>query len=357
MSLASTMRESVRSSRRANFYITENSFIDHYARDVGPAGVAVYHALERHVNCETRSTWVSTKKIAELLNLSQRTVQRTLKILEDVRLIRIIRTETMTTYVIVPVPPKGKMAAVPLFDDLHIGDIHVAAATSTSSQTTPASRVATSVSPASDIHDAPNKEEQDLVNKTQEQELFNKELENALPTARTARRILNILGLPDVLLGAAMAAAKSEAIGSDLSEDGIVTKICTEANREERRGIPRIEFLNEYLARTRAEQILEVTEVSATDDAIRIVMKSLKAEAKYRNMSLDETASWIAESAIKDRKQGVHIDKYYFERTKWREDRKAGARYGINKAEQRKLDNLEANARFQQRLRERRQNS
>jgi hypothetical protein len=286
MSLATAMRESVRSSRRANFYITENSFIDHYARDVGPAGVAVYHALERHVNCETRSTWVSTKKIAELLNLSQRTVQRTLKMLEDSRLIRIIRTETMTTYVIVPVPTKAKMSPIPLFDDLHIGDIHVASATSTSSQTTSASRRATSMSSASDTHDAPNKEEQNLVNNTLEQD----------QSGPLNSRIL-------------------------------------------------------------AEKVVALLSIPATDNNLKMVQAALEAEKGYTGQLLEEVAALITQSAIEDRKRGIPINKFYFEDTKWRHGRKAGARYGINKAEQRKLDNLEANARFQQRLRDRRQNS
>jgi hypothetical protein len=286
MSLATAMRESVRSSRRANFYITENSFIDHYARDVGPAGVAVYHALERHVNCETRSTWVSTKKIAALLNLSQRTVQRTLKMLEDFRLIRIIRTETMTTYVIVPVPAKGKMAAAPLFDDLHIGDMHVAAATSTSSQTTSVTQRATTVSPARDTHDAPNKEEQNLVNNTFEQD-------------------------------------QSGPLNS----------------------------------RTLAEKVVALLSIPATDNNLKMVQAALEAEKGYTGQPLEEVAGLIAQSAIEDRKHGIPINKFYFEDTKWRHDRKAGARYGINKAEQRKLDNLEANAIAKQRLRNRLQGS
>ena len=61
-------------------------------------GIAVYHVLERHMNFETKSTWVGTAKVAELLNTSQRTVQRTLNLLQDLKLIRIIRTATMTTY-------------------------------------------------------------------------------------------------------------------------------------------------------------------------------------------------------------------------------------------------------------------
>jgi DNA-binding MarR family transcriptional regulator len=282
MSLATAMRESVRSSRRANFYITENSFIDHYARDVGPAGVAVYHALERHVNCETRSTWVSTKKIAELLNLSQRTVQRTLKMLEDFRLIRIIRTENMTTYVIVPVPAKGRMAPIPLFDDLHIGDMHVAATTSVSSQTTSASHRPTTMSPFSDTHDAPNKEEQNLLNNTVEQDQSGPSTSRAL-----------------------------------------------------------------------TEKVVALLSIPATDNNLKMVQAALEAEKSYTGQPLEEVAALITQAAIEDRKHGIAINKFYFEDTKWRHDRKAGARYGINKAEQRKLDNLEANARIKQRLRDR----
>ncbi len=138
------MREAVRSGRKANFYITENSFIDHYACEVGPVGIAVYHVLERHMNCETRSTWVGTARMAELLNLSQRTIQRTLKTLEDLKLIRILRTATMTTYVIVPVPPRAKQATIPLFDQ--IPDQGTIQEDATTSEATPVSPIATSLS-------------------------------------------------------------------------------------------------------------------------------------------------------------------------------------------------------------------
>jgi hypothetical protein len=224
--------------------------------------------------------------MAELLNLSQRTVQRTLKILEDSRLIRIIRTETMTTYVIVPVPPKGKLAEAPLFDDLHIGDTHVVNATSTSSQTTSVSRLATSTSPARDTHDAPNKEEQNLLNNTLEQD------QSGVPNPRAL-----------------------------------------------------------------AEKVVALLSIPATDNNLKMVQAALEAEKGYTGQPLEEVAALITQTAIDDRKHGIAINKFYFEDTKWRHDRKAGARYGINKAEQRKLDNLEANARFQQRLRERRQDS
>jgi hypothetical protein len=280
------MRESVRSGRKANFYITENSFIDNYAREVGPVGMAVYHVLERHVNCETRSTWIGTAKVADLLNLSQRTVQRSLKTLEDLKLIRILRTPTMTTYVIVPVPPRAKNSSTPLFDEipdeaLHVGDSHVASATPATRRTTSTSHVATVMSRADDTCVIAYKEEQDLINKTLEQN------KNKPPSSnKSAKQVVAILGMP------------------------------------------------------------------ATESNLSMVEAALVAEAAYTGQSLQETAELVTKSAIEDRKNGVTINKFYFEDAKWRQGRRSNVHSRANKAEQRKLDNLEINARVKQRFRD-----
>lgn len=286
------MKEVVRSGRRANFYITENSFIDHYAREVEHVDVAVYHALERHVNCETRSTWVGTARIATLLNTSQRTVQRSLKRLEELKLIRILKSSNITTYVIPPVPPRPKMTTIPLFDGIadeeilnqvpHIGDSSVADATITSPGTTAVSRETTIVSLTSDSSVAANKEEQNLSNKTFEQD------QDGPPTPRKlAETVIAVLGLP------------------------------------------------------------------STDNNLKMVQAALVADERYTGQSLQEVANRITQSAMEDRKNGVPINKFYFEDAKWR----SSGRYGINKAEREKLDNLEVNARLKQRLRERLQDS
>jgi len=285
------MRENVRSGRRANFYITENSFIDYYARELDPVAVAVYHTLERHVNCETRSTWVGTARMAELLNISQRTVQRSLKSLEELKLIRIIRNSTITTYVVVPVPPPLKTAAIPLFDSipnelLNIGDTYVATATATPSETTPVSRTTTTVSQLDDIHDAAYKEEQHLLNNTCKQDK-----ENDPKLREMAVRVITILGLP------------------------------------------------------------------ATDNNLKMVQAALVADKAYTGRSLQEVAERITRIAIEDREKGITINKFYFEDAKWRQDKRLSTRYGTNKAEQRKLDNLKANAQAKQWFKERFHNS
>lgn len=292
------MSESVRSGRKANFYITENSFIDNYARDAGPIGIAVYHVLERYMNCETRSTWVGTAKMADILNVSQRTVQRHLKTLEDLKLIRILRTETRTIYIIMPVPPRAKAApTIPLFDAiteedvLRIGDASVAWTTSMSHDTTPMTPRATSGSRNSDTNDAPYKEEQNLFTKTQEQDSRGNNTLEPSPSetilARTQKgvlRIVQLLGMPE-----------------------------TQAN-------------------------------------LRIVEAAIKAEIQYAGRSPDDAVSVIAGAAINDRDKGVPINKFWFEDAKWRTPNggrnKAEQQFDrINRARERAIENIRVRSR------------
>jgi hypothetical protein len=309
------MREVVRSGRRANFYTTENSFIDHYARDVGTTGVAVYHVLERHANCDTHSTWIGTAKMAELLNLDQRTIQRTIKKLESLRLIRIVRSANLTVYYIVPVPPRAKTASIPLFDELYEpmqdqGDTDVVSTTPPSQPATVMSHKATLPPQANDIDVAPYKEEQDLLNKTYQQE--NPE------NIETAQRVLNILKLPDTFMSAAIAAVEVKLRRTNLSTDAVVQEIVTAANHAERRGIPRHKFLEDFLAQTSAEQIVDELHLPATKSLISTVTAAVKAEVAHRGLSTEKIAALIISAAREDGGRGIQIDRFYFENTKWR---------------------------------------
>lgn len=348
------MRETVRSGRRENFYVTDNTFIDHYAKEMQPTDIAVYHALERYANCHTRSTWVGTAKIAQVLNVSQRTVQRSLKVLEDLKLIRIVQTPTVKMYFIVPVPPRAKTAAIPLFDGIEEeecssgSDTGVAWTTPASHLPSPVSRVASSVSRSSDTDDDPYKEEQNLLNKTQEQDLFNKiSEEEQIGVKKSAKRIIAILGLPVSSLNAATAAVEERRRQTKLSMDGIVQEIVTEANHAERRGIERLEFLDDFLAEQSARQMLKNLDLPVTNSLISTVKASIKAEVTYARLPMERVAALITSAAIGDRRRGMAIDRFYFEGVKWRSNVR------VSKAEQRKLDNLEVNARVKQRLRER----
>lgn len=339
------MRENIRSGRKANFYITENGFIDHYAKAVGPMCAMVYNVLERYMNSETRSTWVGTSKIAQVVGTTQRTVQRNLKTLEEFKLIKILRTTSATIYVVLPVPPRPKEATIPLFDAVDDQDIlwqvdtAVAEATQASLTATDPSHYASPASQVGDTGDTPNKEEQNLFNKTHEQE--NSEAINS------SQRILKILGLPNSLLGAAMAAVDVKVRQTRLSMDGIVQRITTDANLAERTGISKQKFLEDFLAQTCAQRILDNVSLPVTNSLISTVTAAVKAEVKDTGLSVEEVADRITSAAIEDRRSGMPIDRFYFENVKWRSNARP------NKAEKRKLDNLEANARAKQRLRER----
>jgi hypothetical protein len=339
------MRENIRSGRKANFYITENSFIDHYARAVGPMCAMVYNVLERYMNSETRSTWVGTAKIAEVVGTTQRTVQRNLKTLEEFKLIKILRTSSATIYVVLPIPQRPKESTTPLFDAVDDQDIlwrvdtAVAEATQTSFSPTESSHDTTSASQVRDTVDTPNKEEQNLFNKTYEQD--NHQIR------KTSQRILKILGLPDSFLSAAAAAVGVKAKQTKLSIDGIVQRITTDANLAERMGTSKEKFLEDFLAQTCAEEILDNLSLPITHSLISTVTAAVKAEAKDTGLSIDGAAARITAAAIEDRRGGTSIDRFYFENVKWRSNAR------LNKAEKRQFDNLEANARAKQRLRER----
>ena len=325
------MREVVRSGRRANFYMTENSFIDHYAGDVGMTGVAVYHVLQRHANWETHSTWIGTAKMATLLKLDQRTIQRTIKKLESLRLIRIVRTENVTTFYIDPVPPRAKTSSTPLFDRIpdppkDLGDTDVAS-------TTPWSRSATVTSPsptltphdatftpqANDIHVDPYKEEQDLPNKTQEQDLLNNIHEDDnYEIINPAQSIIKALKLPDSFMSAAIAAVEQRSKYTKQSMDGIVSDIVTEANLAERKGVERHEFLEEFLADKSARRILKHLSLPVTNNFVSNVTAAVKAEVAHTGSSIEKVETLIISAALEGRRRGITIDRFYFENVKWR---------------------------------------
>lgn len=132
-----------------------------------------------------------------------------------------------------------------------------------------------------------------------------------------------------------------------LSMDGIVQHITSDANGAERVGRSRQQFLEDFLARKCAQEILDNSSLPITNSLISTVTAAVKAEVKHTGLSVELAAARITSAATEDSRRGTTIDRFYFENVKWR----SNARF--NKAEKRKLDNLEANARAKQRLRER----
>jgi hypothetical protein len=330
------IREAVRSGRRANFFITENRFIDFYASKVRGTGVAVYSILQRCANSETKETWISADRMAEILDMDRSTVYRKLKELEDLKLIKSMRTRDKKIYIVLPVPPpRPEAGPTPLFDAINpdISDSessrsyvaptqeHPNGATESSARDASVASAQQTVSrerQSSGTSEKCNKEEQDLLNKTQEQEFINKTEKQEGEIQQGARRVLNILGLPSTALAAATAAVEFEAKRTRLSMDGIVAELVTEANWASRRNIENTEFLEEFLARKSAEQVLRDTNLPITNNVISAVAAALKAETKDAGITLNEAAVWVTNAAVEDRRKGLTIDRFYFENAKWR---------------------------------------
>ena len=368
------MREAVRSGRRANFFITENKFIDHYAAKVGGSGVAVYSILQRCANSETKETWISAGKMAEVLAMDKSTVYRYLKQLEDLRLIRSLRTREKTIYVVLPVPsPRPEAGSTPLFDAIDpkpanqelvwplaqeevvsagISPVSEIDSYERNASVASVQQVVSAARPAGRVSENRIKEEQDELNKTHEQDFSYKTSkkvasETSSEIHAAAQRLMAILGLKTTLLEAAVAAIEMETRETELSMDEVLQEIWKKATRADHRHISREKFIEDYLAQRLAERILDRTNLPPTNNLINTVTAALKAEAKDTGLGLEETAAQITSAAAEDRRRGMPVDRFYFENCKWR------LNGGVSKAERRKLDNLEVNARVKQRLRAR----
>jgi DNA-binding MarR family transcriptional regulator len=355
-------REAIRSGRRENFYATDNSFMDHYARQMQPIDVAVYHALERYMDWYERSTWVGTAKVAEVLNVHPRTVQRSIKVLENLKLIRIVRTATRRDIYVLPVPPRGKAATTPLFDALDIEDAEslvdsgVGPATPGSHASTAVSQTASAVSRHDDVCDAPYKEEQELLNETQKQDFSKQErlkqdFAKSGPESeidKAAKSILKGLGLTEASLSAAVAAVESQMKLTTQSMHGTVNDIVTAANDAKRhRGIEREDFLDDFLARKSARTILASLDLPITSNLIYTVAAALKAEVSRTGLSAEKAADFIIAAAMTDEGKGIPIDRFYFENTKWRVSNggrsKAEQQFDrINRAREKAIENIRA---------------
>lgn len=70
-----------------DWYWIKNAIIEKFGKEIGPYGIAVYSVLAMYANRGVE-TFVSHKKIAELLNISRRMVIIVLSKLEELKLIK-----------------------------------------------------------------------------------------------------------------------------------------------------------------------------------------------------------------------------------------------------------------------------
>lgn len=80
------MRELNKELEEGDWFKMDNLFIDVFARKIGSVSAAIYLCITRHADAEGYA-FPSYKRIAEELNISERTVTRHIEILEDYNLL------------------------------------------------------------------------------------------------------------------------------------------------------------------------------------------------------------------------------------------------------------------------------
>jgi hypothetical protein len=126
-----------------------------------------------------------------------------------------------------------------------------------------------------------------------------------------------------------------------------VQRITDRANRALRDDISYGEFLAGYLAQASARKVWGMLNLPMKEDFISRLAVVLRAEAKDTGLPIQDTAKRVMDAASEERRRGGKVNIFYFEDMRWRSSA------GLDKAEQRKLNNLEVNARVKQRYRER----
>lgn len=81
------MKELKNNKNRNGWFKTGHILLDVYAKNLGPFPLLTYFFIKSYEYKKTRYSWPSEEFIAEKLNISTRTVKRSIKILESYHLI------------------------------------------------------------------------------------------------------------------------------------------------------------------------------------------------------------------------------------------------------------------------------
>lgn len=79
----------IRSIRDGNWYWIDRIVLNDFGKKLKPPGIAVYNVLASFSNSKTQSCFPSQETIAELINVSRKTVIKYIKILKTLKLISI----------------------------------------------------------------------------------------------------------------------------------------------------------------------------------------------------------------------------------------------------------------------------
>jgi DNA-binding transcriptional ArsR family regulator len=159
---------------RGNFFIIENSVIDHYLKRIGPIGFALYSCLNRYSG-DQRCTFVGTRRMAESVGVTPRTLYRHLGRLEELGLVEIERSRKAgqkTVYRILKAPQLPPDTPT-LFDQVTQSSspsLMTPVSLATPELVTLETQLVTPVSRVCDASVTSTKEEQDCFNKTHYQD-------------------------------------------------------------------------------------------------------------------------------------------------------------------------------------------
>jgi len=79
----------IRSIRDGNWYWIDRTILNNFGKELKPTGIAVYNVLASFSNSKTQSCFPSQKTIAELINVSRKTVIKNIRLLKKLSLISI----------------------------------------------------------------------------------------------------------------------------------------------------------------------------------------------------------------------------------------------------------------------------
>lgn len=83
----------IRDFRNKNFFMVDNEYLNGYAKLLNPNATVTYLSLCRHARAETQECFPGIKLIAKENNISERSVMRSIKLLEEWRIIKVERNK------------------------------------------------------------------------------------------------------------------------------------------------------------------------------------------------------------------------------------------------------------------------
>lgn len=98
----------IRSIGDKNWYWVSKSVLNRYGRILRSSGIGVYNVLASYANSKSQTCFPTQKTIADRIGLSRKTVNRKVRIMKDLKLVRVRKTRGRCIYFLLkPYVPNG----------------------------------------------------------------------------------------------------------------------------------------------------------------------------------------------------------------------------------------------------------